>query len=170
MDGISLKKRPWISESGGPLDLSALRETCRTWSAQDWELYLSSLDGHQKESQASTNTIEELGLAANIYPSFLPGCRPELSKLVGNLLKALTKKQKFVLEKIFFEGRSERQVARMMMISRTGVVDLKKRALRKLKNTHRATLSKIPIVRAQDEIQKKQSKVRESRKKGELSC
>lgn len=170
MEENSPKQRPWISETGKPLDLSTLRELSRAWSAKDWEVYLTSLDGHQRELQASTNTVEELGLAANVYPTFLPGCSPELSKIVVPLLRALTRKQKFVIKKIFFEGRSERQVARMMMISRSGVVDLKKRALRKLKSKARAALSKFPIVRAQDETKERQSEVRESRKKGELSC
>ncbi|MGE4133289.1 MAG: sigma factor-like helix-turn-helix DNA-binding protein [Bdellovibrionales bacterium] len=167
MDGKPPKQKPWIGEKGQVLDKAALRQISKSWGPTNWEFYLSSLDGHQKECQASTNLIEESALAENIYPMFVPGCSPELSESMNRLLKSLTEKQKFVIEKIFFEGRSERQVARMMMISRTGVVDLKKRALRNLKNKAREALSKFPLVRAPAE---KQTEVRESRKKGEMSC
>lgn len=68
--------------------------------------------------------------------------------VVEQLLAHLSERQALVLRKVFWDGKSERKIARELKISRQAVYDLKKRALRNLRKVAQGVLATSPIVQA----------------------
>lgn len=147
-----------------------LKEISKTWSPTQWEDYLRALDRYRVEGLGSAHEIESRALATNIFEYASRPCPENISKIVHAAISALTERQRVVIEKIFFEGLSERQVSRIMQISRSGVVDLKKRALRQLKIRLHKALSESPLIGTKEHSSKNPRSGRESLEKGELSC
>lgn len=145
-----------------------IREASRSWSTQEWEQYLRSLEVGLKESQPTLHEISHSALEANIFDVLGPSCSEETSQLIEKLVAELSEKKRFVIEKYFFEGRSNSEIAEMMGVSRQRVFTLKKKALRQLKYIAKQVVGSFPIVGAQDS--ENQKMVREIRPKGELSC
>lgn len=126
-----------------------LREKSKSWSAEDWESYLRTIEVGLKESLSSMGEVTRMGLTSNVFEYAETDCSDDVSELVENLLSLLSERQAFVLRRVFWDGKSERQIAKMMKISRQAVYDLKKRALKNLRKRSQGVLATFPIVEAQ---------------------
>lgn len=142
----SLNKRPEVCKLQ---DEESLKSESKSWSADQWEAYLQSVEVGLAEAQPSRCEVERKAIAANIFDITNSSCSEELSTVVENLLSKLSERQAFVMRKIFWEGRSERQIARSLGVSRQAVYDLKKRALKNLRKHALGVLAISPIVEAQ---------------------
>lgn len=148
-----------------------IRTESKSWTAEQWESYLATLEVGLKESQPRISEVQRQAWTSNIFDLSAAAPSEELTQKISELVSTLTERQKFIIGKIFWDGLSERQVAKMMGISRQGVFDLKKRALRRLKKNAHEVLANFPIVRARVTNQAETSlPVREGREKGEVSC
>lgn len=139
-----------------------------SWSPEQWETYLQSLEGGLKESQPTLHEIYQSAVEANIFDLLGPSCSEATTQLIEKLVADLSDKKRFVIEKYFFDGKSNSEIAEMMGVSRQRVFTLKKKAIRQLKYTASKVVGSFPIVEAQDS--ENQQMVRESQPKGELSC
>jgi RNA polymerase sigma factor (sigma-70 family) len=161
----------FLNEEGKAESERELFHESRAWSGEEWQSYLDSLDVGLKESQLSQLEIDNLGLASNIFEYAARSCQPEISDAVEKLISILTEKQQFVIRKIFFEGLSKSQIAKIMGVSRQRVFTMKKRAIRQLKNNAKKVVGNFPIVEAQVGFETLNPEmVRESQEKGDVSC
>lgn len=143
MDSKSeFKKSPKLN------DEEILRVESRTWSAQEWEAHLKTVEVGLSESLSSKAEVVTRGISTNIFELASAACSEELSKIVSELLAHLSERQALVLRKIFWDGKSERKIAAEMKISRQAVYDLKKRALKNLRMRAQGVLATSPIVQA----------------------
>lgn len=143
----SFKKRPEMRERQ---DDETLREESKNWNAQQWESYLQTTEGGRSESLSTRSEVERLGITLNIFEFADSDCSEEISNLVRSLLDQLTNRQAFVLKMIFWHGKSERRIAKMMGSSRQAVYDLKKRALKNLRKSFHEVLATSRIGEAQN--------------------
>ncbi len=147
-----------------------IREQSRAWSPSEWEEYLQSLETGVQESQPEASEIYRHAVAANVFDIAPATCPDELAELIKKLVDGLTERQKFVIEKYFFEGRSERQISKMLLISRQGVFDLKKRAIRQLKSRGGKALADLPLYGVRDSKDESHRRKNEDQQEGEVSC
>ncbi len=136
------KKRPEMQTEDDLLSAS------RNWSPDEWESYLRTLEVGLSESLSSKTEVNQRGISNNIFELSSSGCSEELSMVVGKLLAHLSERQALVLRKIFWDGKSERKIARELKIGRQAVYDLKKRALKNLRKVAQGVLATSPIVQA----------------------
>lgn len=125
-----------------------LRSASRNWNADDWESYLRTLEVGLSESLSSKTEVNQKAITNNIFELSSSGCSKEVSMVVEQLLAHLSERQALVLRKIFWDGKSERKIAREMKTSRQAVYDLKKRALKNLRKVAQGVLATSPIVQA----------------------
>jgi DNA-directed RNA polymerase specialized sigma subunit len=147
MERKSNQKLPGPSYLGA--EELAIREQSKSWSAEEWESYLATLDVGLKESLSSKTEVSSRGLTANVFEYAATDCPDDVLELVERLVAQLSKRQQFVLRNVFWDGKSERQIAKMLGIGRSAVYDLKKRALKNLRKHAQGVLAKFPIVEAQ---------------------
>lgn len=136
------KKRPEMQTEDD------LRSASRNWNANEWEAYLRTLEVGLSESLSSKNEVNQRGITNNIFELSSSGCAEEVSMVVEQLLAHLSERQALVLRKIFWDGKSERKIARELKIGRPAVYDLKKRALKNLRKVAQGVLATFPIVQA----------------------
>lgn len=120
------------------------------WTLKDWENYLSILDVGIKESQLTDLNLDDKN-PENIFELSAGSATSVQATRVGSALDGLTEKQRFVIQAIFWEGKSERKIATLLGASRSAVQRLKRRAIRNLKALGVDTVSVFPLVRTQDE-------------------
>ena len=123
---------PWLDSAGQPLTVGRLRQRCKTWPLEVWELYLEHLDqeaGHfSSESRISTKTMEdELEGMTYEIDECLEGPQ-DFSKL-HSAINSLSFVQRSIIQDVFWLGQSVRQIAREMKVSRSTVQRLKSQAL-----------------------------------------
>jgi len=128
---------------------SSLELESRSWLAEDWEDYLKSLEGGLKESQLPLRDGDESNLTTSVFEITSNSATDQQSSQVEQILVGLTEKQSHVIRAIYWQGLSERNIARLMGISRTAVRKIKSRALKKLKLGNPGTVPVFPIVGAQ---------------------
>jgi DNA-directed RNA polymerase specialized sigma24 family protein len=122
---------PWLESSGKPLSLGRLRQRCKTWPLEVWQLYLEHLDSearHSSESLISPKALEEEleGMSYEI-DECLEGPR-DFSKLQSTI-NSLSFVQATIIQKVFWSGQTVREIAREMKLSRSTVQRLKTQAL-----------------------------------------
>lgn len=156
-----------LNGEGQPMSEQEIKEASKTWSSEQWELYLQSLEKGLVESQPEAVDIYRNALAANVFDIAPASCPEELAEVLRNLIGGLNDRQKFVIEKYFFEGQSERQISRMLLVSRARVRAIKKRALRHLRFNARKVVPGFPISGVRDPEVSHESK---SQEQGDVSC
>ena len=133
-------RKPWLDQNGTPLSDTKLKLISKGWNQKTWEEYLSWFEWPLQESQLSPEVYQEMAekmeesvFSLSASKSWLPD---QDSKLYAEaLLNKLTPKQKTVLKMIFWEEKTEREIAAHLGIARGTVNDIKNRALLKLKSS-----------------------------------
>jgi RNA polymerase sigma factor (sigma-70 family) len=142
------RKRPYECEPDCSRSEQAIHEASKSWNPEQWESYLQTLDVGLKESLVD-GELSNRRLAFGIFDLVAEPCSEEISSIIQKLISLLTVKQKLVIEKYFFEGRTHSQIAKIMNVSRQRAFTLKKRAIRQLKRKAREVVGKSPSVEAQ---------------------
>jgi RNA polymerase sigma factor (sigma-70 family) len=141
MEGQMEANKFLVTESPEAEELKALRIHSRSWTAEQWEEHLSFLEiGLREDLQFNPAKANEPFIWKAEEAS------EEYQEAAADLLKILTQRQFAVIKLIFWQGKSERQVARIMQLSRSGVYDLKTRALKKLRKYSISLLANFPMV------------------------
>lgn len=119
----------------------SVEEVSKTWSADDWETYLTSLDGGieglQLDPQYFDDTCENL--TRSIFDNEVDDISLAKKELISKTINSLSEVDRKIIENIFFHGLSEAQVAESLKISQPALHFRKIRILVHLKNN--------PIVR-----------------------
>ncbi len=129
-------QKPWHDDQGQLLTGKALFEAKKKWKPMDWEGYLrEAVDkplrevpagGAQELAQLSDRASEE-------YCDFLEvENRSFLTKKIEQSLTKLSAAEKEVLYALFWEGVSQRELAKSLNLHRLTVRTYQKRALEKV--------------------------------------
>lgn len=136
------------SKKSPDLQDEIVRTDRRTWNEREWEACMKSVEISLSESLSLNREVVSQHSSVSMYELSSSVCSEELSKIVQQLLARLSERQVLVISKIFWDGKSERAIAREMKISRQAVYDLKRRALNNLRKHAQGVLASSPIVQA----------------------
>lgn len=132
---ISTESLPWLDRYGTQKSEKQIIELSRNWSPKTWEQYLSWIESPRAESLLGSKRYQTLSeeQETTIYQQF---CAEDVSEEIKNIIKdaskTLTEKQKYVLEMIYWHGRSERYIATSLGITQKAVNLIKQRSLNRI--------------------------------------
>lgn len=141
--------KPWLDERGRVLGDELLKQVSSSWSPETWEAYLSSIETGIVEQQLIPGHYDQIAESSSDTWASASECTAdyELKTQVEILMSDLSDQQKRVIQMTFWEGRSERFVARSLGVSRSSVFVLKKRALRHLAKKLNQVSATFPLVK-----------------------
>ncbi len=128
-------RKPWLDLNGLPLSDEQLQFVSRRWDQKIWEEYLSWFECPLKESQLKSAVYDELAgkMTESIFSLSSSSECNYTTICFDELLALLTPKQKIVIEMIYWQGKSEKEIAKYLGVSRCAIQKFKRRALAKLK-------------------------------------
>ena len=133
---MTKQRKQWLDEKGQLLKGQELYEAKKSWKASDWEGYLK--DSVEKPlREIPVGGPDEIALlsdrASEGYADLLEVEKSSfLSKKIEQGMKILTEREREVLYALFWEGLSQRGLAKSLELNRATVVVYQKRALEKL--------------------------------------
>ena len=159
---MKAKQKPWLDKDGKPKSNEELKRISPSWSEATWESYWKSIESKQKEEAPffwSTGTWEDYlsdlskereeyffenpkdweNFSNEAYVQLLmsmDGTEKGLDRLrvlAKTCLNQLSQRESEVLKKIFFEKKSEKQIAEDLGVSRGSIKTFKSRGLNKIK-------------------------------------
>ncbi len=142
--------RPWLTASNIERSTSELKEISKSWDEQTWSDYLNWFELTQQDKLVSETqySIERESIVENIFED--ETC-PKSQNLCDQLLSVLPHHQQRILRAIFFEGKTERDIAFDFNKSAGCIAQNKNTAIATLKQVHRGKmLSTRPIIRGED--------------------
>lgn len=134
--------RPWLTLSDVEIPTDQLKEISKSWDEATWEAYLKWYEGSLREVLVKTEHYEILGerVSQSVFELYGHNNCPQLQSYCDHILKLLSPEQESILRKIFFEGRTERQIAFELDCSKTSVSRNKFKALSRLRVNKTAAL------------------------------
>jgi RNA polymerase sigma factor (sigma-70 family) len=149
---VNNNHKPWLDHRGRSLSDEALKQMSGSWCPDTWEAYLCSIEKGIVEEQLNPGHYDKMAEASEDSWVSISGTSAdeELKKQVEALMSDLSDQQKRVIQMTFWEGRSERSVARTLGISRSSVFVLKKRALKHLAKKITKVSATFPLVRGKN--------------------
>lgn len=127
---------PWLDIHGRALPDDVLKIESKSWSEKTWADYLETIETPMRETLASEN-IFNCALdkqCDNIFLNAQEACSEALKKKIERCVLQLSKRQQQIVHMIFWKNLSEREIARLLGVTRPTVQVNKKRALRRLQN------------------------------------
>ncbi|MFK7824491.1 MAG: sigma factor-like helix-turn-helix DNA-binding protein [Oligoflexales bacterium] len=157
---MSIDRKPWLDADGNVYPNAKLMELKRNWSLSTWEEFLQAeVDVSRQEALLhSPNHIENCsrGFGEIVKEMDTEDHYPRLQKQIRQYLKRLSKKEQQILDAIFWEGKSQRQLAKETKVSRTAITNTRDRALKKLGTFFvenlSARISAKELLKAQQEL------------------
>lgn len=130
------KHLPWLDGRGNLLNNEELKTVSKNWDQHTWEGFLDCQDGTCSESMISPNRYDRIAenLECSIFDPAADENETSLTPDVSFLMRLLTRRQRKVIQMIFWHNLTEREIARRLKISRVSVQVLKRRSLEKLKS------------------------------------
>jgi RNA polymerase sigma factor (sigma-70 family) len=127
-------EKPWLDQNNKPLSDDLLKIVSKSWSSETWEKYLNWCETPLREAQIHHTAYEDMADKMNksIFEEMSYESSESKKLLIKQLLKKLTLKQKKVIELVYWQGKTERDISICLGISRSSVRDLKFRALSKM--------------------------------------
>ena len=130
--------KPWTDQRGLPLNDEALKSVSRTWDEQTWEAYLNTIEGKSSGQLFGPGVYQDL-CEENIRSIFADTANEnndEIKSSVEKVLEVLSEhsgKQASVIREIFWNGKSQHEIADLLRIQQSSVFDLKQRAVKNFK-------------------------------------
>jgi RNA polymerase sigma factor (sigma-70 family) len=127
--------RPWLDSTDVEIPTVELKEICKTWDADTWERYLKWYEGAQTDLHLVPQSFENLieTIFESPFQDLQTHSTEENRQLCEQLFASVPAIEASVLKLIFFEGKTNAEVAAILGRSRTGINDIKFRAITKLK-------------------------------------
>ena len=112
-----------------------VKEISKSWDQSTWEAYLKWLDIGFRELLVRPETFEKLGSRQQktIFEIYGYESCPEMQSLCDHLLQILTPEQQQILRKVYFDGKTVREIAFELNRSPSFVSKNKFKALSRLK-------------------------------------
>lgn len=125
-----------VAEKSENLLLLDLQKKSEDWTHEDWEQYLKKIETPLSESLISSSGYkrrQELQ-TESIFRRVANTPTRCLQKKAFELLQPLTERQRQIIELIYWGHKSEREVAKLLGISRSTVRVIQKRSILRIKN------------------------------------
>lgn len=147
----SIEPRPWLCVRGFILPDDQLILISKSWSPEIWESYLKWIETPRSESLFDPKLYTELaGALQSASPNYiLEISDPEMVSAVQFALSALSEIQRKIINLIFWEGRSVRNISKQLEIPRSSVYDEKQRALKIISTILSKNTGRLPYVEEQ---------------------
>ena len=120
------ERKPWTEKNEAPLPKKRLLCVSKTWSKQTWEEYASSLEGYQREVlfKEPVNYEKLSQKESHVFQPSLSSRKklPHFKKQMRSFMDELSKNQKNILRMIFRTKRSVTDIAIMMVINKSSVL------------------------------------------------
>lgn len=144
--GVNMKTKinqPWLTSSGVEIPTEQLKEISKSWDETTWEAYLKWYEGGFREVLVKTEHYEILGerVSQSVFELYGHDNCPQLQSFCDQILKLLSPEQETILRKIFFEGKTVRQIAFELNRSKTFVSENKFKAISRLRVNKTAALA-----------------------------
>lgn len=126
---------PWLNSSAVEISTEDLKEICRTWDLPTWNAYLDWYESPLREKLLKPEIYDKL-CEQNDQTIFEQASQSNSDRnriFCEKLLESLPENEKKILRLIFFEGRTIREIAALINISKSSAYRTKVRALRSLK-------------------------------------
>ena len=152
------KSRPWVHEDGKLKTAAQIRKISRKWNGEQlkdyeqflvgeqildqklWEIDLQRFETYQREETIDPALYDELVTTELTVADFVGSDDEKFTnnfvfykKYLFSAMKMFTEKEKKIIEGIFWDVKSERQVGADLSISQSTVSKYKKNALAKVK-------------------------------------
>lgn len=145
------QNKPWTDLEGKVLSDKQLREVSRSWDQATWDQFLTeTVEGsasYQREELISSYCYDQVldETAETIWECSTSPEIEDLCELVRRLCRDyLTPKQQYIIRMTFWDCFSIRQIAEVMNVTHSTVVDQKKAALKKIKHLLESRQSNFP--------------------------
>jgi len=143
--GVNMKiktNQPWLTSSSVEIPTDQLKEISKSWNEVTWESYLKWYEGSFREVLVKPEHYEILGerVSQSLFELYGHNNCPKLQSYCDQILKLISSEQETILRKIFFEGKTERQIAFELDCSKTSVSRNKFKALSRLRVNKTAAL------------------------------
>lgn len=137
---------PWLSVSGNELTLESLRIVSKNWDQETWERYLKYLETPLREKPVSRVRFQRASesFSESVFTFAGSGSHLESSKLFY-LLEGLTKRQRDVIELIYWRNMSHREVACALGIYQSTVGEIKASAIKRMSEMTKMDPVTLPI-------------------------
>ena len=145
---MTTDRKPWMVVDGNVAPTERLMDVAKSWSPEIWEDFLqTTVDKPLRESLVNHDCGEEVDQSAlDAYQDMMTQVRhPHLESLVRVLMKKLTIREQSVLHAIFWDGKSQKEIAAQLRIGRSSVLNYRDRALKKLGAMFMARLAAVPL-------------------------
>jgi RNA polymerase sigma factor (sigma-70 family) len=133
---MGTNRKPWLDADGNVYPDTKLMELKRSWTLSTWEEFLrTEVDVSRQEVLLhSPDYIENCsrGFTEMVGEMDTEDQYPRLRMQINRYLKRLSNKEQQVLNAIFWEGKSQRELAKKYKVSRTAINNTRDRALKKL--------------------------------------
>ncbi len=138
LEGLKMRKklvRPWLTTTEVEIPLAELKQISKNWNEQTWNEYLKWFEVGRKDKLVSPTlyNIQGESIEKNIFEEFGYDTCPKLQSYCDQLLSTLPGQQQYILRAIFFEGRTEREIAYKINRPKTYIAYNKKKAITRLK-------------------------------------
>lgn len=111
----------------------------KNWNVNEWENYLKEIESPQTELLLDDpnylNFLSEEKFKEGVSELIGTNYSSNLNAVIVLLMERLTKKQRTVLDLIFWQSKTLREVADILQVRHTTVQDLRDRALASLART-----------------------------------
>ncbi len=156
---IKSHSEPWQSSNGKLLPDAEIKSISKHWDLKTWENYLATIiDVKRSESFINHKHLESTEIA-NSSDSHSPCASPTHNlELLPSAMTLLKPRQQQIISLIFWEGKSLRQISKILNISLAVVRRTRDRALRDLKKTLKANGAQLPYIGANNNFLKKGEK------------
>jgi hypothetical protein len=144
--GVNMKtklNRPWLTLSDVEIPTDQLKEISKSWDEATWEAYLKWYEGSFREVLVKPEHYEILGerVSQSVFELYGHNNCPQLQSLCDRILNLISTEQATILRKIFFEGKTIRQISFELNRSRTFVSENKFKAISRLRVNKTAALA-----------------------------
>lgn len=132
------ERKPWLDSSGNPLSEEKIHEVSKSWPLETWRRYSESLEAPLRETiPEDEHLIENLAVGYGEICKDASEAEDEgrFSSLAAQLrvcMRSLSIRQERVVHDIFWQDKSQEEVARELKISRSAVRNYRDQALKKL--------------------------------------
>lgn len=137
------KFQPWLDTAGVELPTEKLKEICKGWTRATWDEYLNWYESSRREALVTPHIYKKLGeeISDSIFVQFSQDTSLKNRLRCEHLLSTIPGKEARILILTFFFGRTEREIAALERMSKSGVHDMKNRALTRLRRGQDGSVS-----------------------------
>ncbi len=130
--------RPWLTATGVEIASDEVRQLSKSWNPETWENYLKWHDTSCREQIVSRLAFEKISdeQIESIFERFAQNPTDDTCAMCEKLLTKLPPLEREVLRLQYFEGWTEVEIGFELNRSRTGINQIKRRAISRLQREY----------------------------------